>query len=392
MNFDFSQENFFDNHTHVLDMDKFHVTEEEFLRYYCHGPKYLKGEGGIPIPSPKALSCLREQGVIHMLVHYLSQKFHCEESLEAVIACRNESIKDKAHLEAYIKSLYDEEHITASILESELPMNDPLAACIPGWIFRLFRYEDVYFQLLKTEDSYHSLITKLKDRIEGAFREGFVGLKGHIAENCGMNIYFVDAQEAEKNFAQAKEGDVQAKRAVYYAMFSEILDLCGEFHASVHIHTGSTGMGKNNGVYQYDPILMVPFLGKGRYEKTDIVLLHGSYPFTRHAAMLAFNFSNIYVDMSQTLPWESLGMKTMFEEVIALAPHNRIIMGSGQHGCPETAWLAAKTAKAALEKVMEDITEQGMMSGEQARRSAKMILSENALKLYGVQGEEFKKI
>lgn len=384
MKFNFSQVDFFDNHTHVLDMDKFHVTEEEFLRYYCHGPKYIYSENGMMIPSSKAIGCLREQGVIHMLVHYLSRRFNCEETLEAVIACRNKAIKDKEHLEAYIQSLYEEEHIVASVLESELPMNDPLSGCIPGQVFRLFRYEDAYFRLLQTESTYYSLITKLKDRIQEAFREGFVGLKGHVAENCGMDIHFVDAEEAEKNLVLAKEGDYQAKRAVYYAMFSEVLDLCGELHASVHIHTGSTGMGKNNGVYQYDPILMVPFLGKGRYEKTNIVLLHGSYPFTRHAAMLSFNFSNIYVDMSQTLPWESLGMKTMFEEVIALAPHNRIIMGSGQHGCPETAWLAAKTAKAALAKVAEDITEQGMLSDKQAQRLSKMILSENALRLYGV--------
>lgn len=271
MKFDFSQENFFDNHTHILDMHKNNVSTEEFLRYYCHGPKYIQDEQGGVIPSRKAIECLKEQGVIHMLVHYLSQKFACEETLEEVITCRNERIKNGDKLKQYVKSLYDEEHIVASILESELPMDDPLSHCIPGRIFRLFRYEDVYFQLLKTENTYQNLITKLKDCIEKAFQNGFVGLKGHVAERYGMDIRYVDASEAEKNFPQAKAGEQQAERVVYYAMFSEILDLCGELKGSVHIHTGSTGMGKNNGVYQYDPILMVPFLGNGRYEKKQIL-------------------------------------------------------------------------------------------------------------------------
>lgn len=383
MEFDFSNENFFDNHTHVLDMDKKSITPEEFLRYYCHGPKHIKNEDGELIPSQKAIECLREQGVIHMLVHYLSERFECEESLEAVIRCRNRVTETEEGLRGYIRSLYADQHIVASVLESELPMGDPLSKCIPGRIFRLFRFEDVYFALLKTEDTYTGLIKKLKDAIQEAVKQGFMGIKGHIAERCGLDVFYADAVQAEKHFQAAKRGGTEALRTVYYAMFEEVLSLCGELHISVHIHTGSTGMGKSNGVYEYDPVQMIPFLADGRHEGTDIVLLHGSYPFTRHAAMMAFNFPNIYVDISQTLPWEALGFACMLQEIVALAPHNRIILGSGQHGCCETAWMAAKSSKAAMAKVMADLTEQGLMSKAQAVRTAKMILSENALRLYG---------
>ena len=46
------------------------------------------------------------------------------------------------------------------------------------------------------------------------------------------------------------------------------------------------------------------------------------------------------------------------------------------------AWLAAKIAKSALAEVLGRMTDQNLLSGEQALRSARMVLSENALRLY----------
>ena len=382
MKFDFSKEKFYDNHTHVLDMEKFHVTEEEFLRYYCHGPKYIKAADGSVIPSEKALECLANQGIILTLVRYMSEKFGCTPTLSEVIRCRNEATRDAEHLRSYIQELYDSENIFASTLESELPMGAPLSTCIPGRLVRLLRYEDVYDRLMREEHSYSAMIEKLKSAIIDAMAAGFMGVKGHIAERCGMNAFHVSAEEAEKLYPDAQAGNAEAKRSVYYAMFHEVMVLCGALHVPVHIHTGSTGMGKHVSVYPHDPVLMAPFLREGQYENTDLVFLHGGYPFTRNAAMMAFNFSNVYVDISQTLPWESLGIAPMLEEILALAPHNRILCGSGQHGCPETAWAAAKVAKAALASVMEKLVSQGLLSENQAVRSARMVLSENAIRLY----------
>ncbi len=384
MKFDFSQYNFYDNHTHVLDMDKPVVTVDQFLKSYNHGPMSSRDEDGAKFPSRKHLDTLRDLPMVLMLVHFMAERFGCEETVEAVVEARNQAIGGTEEgIRKYVQSLYDEEHIVSSTLESELPMGDPLTTCIPNHVNRLFRFEDVYFDLLKKESSFETLLEKLEASITDAISQGFMGIKGHIAEKCGMNAYLVTPDEAERCFMKAKEGDREAFRAVYYAMFDQILYLCAELDISIHIHTGSTGMRSNTTVYSHDPVLLAPFLSDGRHEKTNIVMLHGGFPFTRNAAIMAYNFPNIYVDFSQTLPWQGLGFAAMLKEVIGQAPHSRIMLGSGQHGAFEGAWAAAKSSKIAMARVMSDLVNDGLLSEKRAEESARMVLSENARRLYG---------
>ena len=383
MLFDFSNENFYDNHTHVLDMNKPVITVDQFLKSYNHGTMSARDENGAKFPSAKHLSSLRELPMVLQLVHFMAERFGCEETVEAVVEARNKAIGGTEEgIRKYVQSLYDEEHIVASTLESELPWGDPLTACIPNKVNRLFRFEDVYFELLKSEETFASLMTKLEEAIRTAVSQGFMGIKGHIGERYGFDAYLVTPQEAEKAFRDAKAGNYEAQRAVYYAMFDQILYLCAELGISIHVHTGSTGMRSHKGVYKRDPVLLAPFLGDTRHEKTNIVLLHGAFPFTRNAAIMAYNFCNIYVDFSQTLPWQGMGMAAMFKEVLAQAPHNQILLGSGQHGAFEGSWAAAKASKIALAKVFSDFVEDGYMSKERALKSARQVLSENALRLY----------
>ncbi|MBQ9047319.1 MAG: amidohydrolase family protein [Solobacterium sp.] len=384
MKFDFSQENFYDNHTHVLDMDKPEVSVDWFIKSYNHGPMTSRDETGAKFPSEKHLGTIRELPMLLMLTHFMAERFGCEETIEAVVEARNHEIGGTEEgIRKYMQALYDEEHIVSSTLESELPMGDPLTLCIPNHVNRLFRFEDVYFSLLKSEVSFASLMEKLKKSIVDAKAAGFVGIKGHIAEKCGMDAYLVTPEEAEHCFHDARAGDREAFRAVYYCMFDQILYLTGELGMSFHIHTGSTGMRGTPGVHKHDPALLAPFLLDGRHENADIVMLHGGFPYTRQAALMAYNFPNIYIDFSQTLPWQGMGFAAMLKEVIGQAPHNRIMLGSGQHGAFEAAWAASKASKTALARIMEELVDDGLISEERAVRSARQILSENARRLYG---------
>jgi hypothetical protein len=68
-----------------------------------------------------------------------------------------------------------------------------------------------------------------------------------------------------------------------------------------------------------------------------------------------------------------------------MAPLSKLMIGSGGHGIPEIAWLSAKTAKIALRKVLGDSVELGLMGAKQAESAGKMILHENAARLYNIK-------
>jgi hypothetical protein len=68
-----------------------------------------------------------------------------------------------------------------------------------------------------------------------------------------------------------------------------------------------------------------------------------------------------------------------------MAPLSKLMIGSGGHGTPEIAWLAAKTAKIALRQTLVDAVRLGLMTEVQAMRAGRMILHDNAARLYGLE-------
>ena len=150
----------------------------------------------------------------------------------------------------------------------------------------------------------------------------------------------------------------------------------------LNIHSGSTGFKKRTDFYQVDPILMAPYLKKHKFYATKIVFLHESFPFTRNAAIMAYNFPNVYLDLSQTLPWQSLLFPRCLEDALSITPHDKIVLGTGQHWYAEMAWIASYIAKRSMERVMTTFVEDGLLSEAQAKRSARLVLGENGMKLY----------
>lgn len=383
MKFDFSKEAYFDNHTHVLYTDKLTVTPEEFAVNYYHGVRDLRGENGKMQVSSEAVSHLPYQGVIMMLTHAMAEKFGCEPTIEAAAAKRNSLTTTPEALKEYTKMLYEDENIIGTMLDAPDPMNVPVGDCFPCKVYRLFRYEDLFFDLLKTEENFEELLKKFLAGVRRAAADGFAGLKGHIGEKCTFHLRDVSEEEAQAAFAKAKAGDKDSVTAVYYAMFSHLLELCGVLGIPIHLHTGTTGFKTRTDVDTLDPIYMAPYLKKERFARTKIVLLHGSFPNTRNAAWLAYNFPNVYVDLSQTQLWQGVLASRILEDTLSCAPHDKIILGTGQHWYCEMVWLAAKIAKRSLADVMGRLVDMNLFSVSQAEESARMILSKNALKLYG---------
>ena len=381
--FDFSAEAFYDNHTHRLFTDKPVVSVKDFAVNYYHGVRDTFDEKGEECPSDTAFAHMRSQSVIQTLVHAFSSRFGCEPTLEGVTAFRNDHAKTPEALKAYTAMLYKDANVCGTTLDCELPMGDPLTQCFPCPVNRLFQYENVFTDQLKTAASFKELAENVLAAIAQAAREGFAGLKGHIGEKFGgMAVRELSDAEAEKAFAAAKAGDKEAVNNVYHALFPQILTISAELNLPLNIHSGSTGFKKRTDFYQVDPILMAPYLKKHKFYATKIVFLHESFPFTRNAAIMAYNFPNVYLDLSQTLPWQSLLFPRCLEDALSITPHDKIVLGTGQHWYAEMAWIASYIAKRSMERVMTTFVEDGLLSEAQAKRSARLVLGENGMKLY----------
>jgi uncharacterized protein len=376
-----------DHHSHPYDLKKVTLDPESLARIFFHGT------GDLPTPGVEkarhwgATDDLRfhflHMGVVQTMVCQLSKVLGCPAELGAVALERNR--RTSVSFADYAKLLYQDAGIVASVLDTGLPKNDPLLDLMPGKRLRLFQMEPPMQKLLEKSGSYQELLRGYQESLDRSVRQdGFVGVKCHLAERVGFGVQPVSTAEAEAVFPAAKAGDAEAYKRLYVAVFTATLLQCQELKVPVHLHTGMTGGFWNGPIHHADPFLLAPFLRQPKFLQTRIVLLHAAYPWIQHAAELAHSLPHVWVDLAWTTPWISLRIVECFRDAVGIAPLSKLTIGSGGHETPEIAWLAAKISKIGLGEVLGDAVRLGLMTQKQAEGAARMILHDNAARLYGL--------
>ncbi len=381
-----------DNHCHVLEPDKKIIEPIRLAREFFHGMADIPTPGVAKAKLWGATDDLHfhfpYMGVVLTAVCQLGKLFGCEPELEAVTAERNRRAA-AAGLAGYAKLLYEDAGIVASVMDSGLPINDPILDLTPGTKLRLLQMDPLLRNLLKSCGSYSELIRSFQESVERAIRQDeFVGIKSHLGELVGFGAAPVEADEAERIYPAAAAGDADAFKGLYMAVWLAAMLQCQELQIPLHIHTGFTGGLWNGPIANTDPFLLVPILRQPRFLQTRLVLLHGSYPWIQHASAMAHAFPHVWVDIGWTTPWISQRIVECYRDLIGMAPVSKLMIGSGGHGSPEISWLAAKTAKMALGEVLSDAVRLGLMAEKDAEKTGRMVLHDNAARMYGLKSEK----
>jgi hypothetical protein len=190
-------------------------------------------------------------------------------------------------------------------------------------------------------------------QVAGARERGFVALKTIIAYRGGLDL----------------EALPEAVRVRLLAALEANRD--GADPVPVQIHTGFG-----------DPDLLLPLARPGylkplfeRFPETSFVLLH-CYPFVREAGWLASVYPNVFLDLSLTIPFVSRPAAAL-AEAVELAPLSKLLYASDAVRAPELYLLSAVWWRDALAQVLSEL-----LSAPAAEAGARMILRENALRLY----------
>ena len=378
---DFSSIPMYENHTHGLDV-KAQYTPMEIWPFYLHGIKE-----GVPYRDVTAedmvLSNSVNLGLTRSVICMISQYLNCEATPEAVLEARNKLVS-KIGPREYSARLYRDANIMGTTVDMPWPLGDEREKEFGCPAYRLFRIEPLFDELLNTSAFYGEMCERFEAVVNKAIDTGYIGFKAHPGERYSFALRHVNAEEAEAAFAE--RSTFEGEKTVYYALLARLLKICEQRNSIVHVHTGNSGSPLlNQYLDRCNPMLMIPFLNDPEYRCVPIALLHGDYPSIRVAAEMSHMYPNVYIDLSWTLPWVGLEFKQILRSVLAIAPHSKILLGSGQNHIPEFSWVAARIARKSLEDVMNEYVKDGMLTTEQARESAEMLLSGNAKRLYGLK-------
>jgi predicted TIM-barrel fold metal-dependent hydrolase len=217
-------------------------------------------------------------------------------------------------------------------------------------------------------------------------KAGAVAEKFEMAYLRSLAIGNPQKSAAEKVYTTGS-GDY---RALQDYIFRFIATECGRLGMAVHFHTGAGGGGYFD-VGGSNPMLLEPLFNDPALRKTNFVMLHGGWPFTRLETALLTK-PNAYLDFSaQTFmnyphdtaaairAWlEYVPEKVMFAtDAYPFAPPD--------NGWEEAAYIANQAGREALGMALTSMLRDNEITHDRAVELAHLVLRDNARKLYGLK-------
>jgi hypothetical protein len=210
---------------------------------------------------------------------------------------------------------------------------------------------------------------------------------GALAEKFEMSylrsLSVGNPSKAEAEAAWAGKGEY---RALQDYIFRFIATECGRLGMAVHIHTGA-GSGGYYDVAGSSPMLLEPLFNDPTLRRTNFVMLHGAWPFSGYVTAL-IEKPNVWVDISmQALLISRDELASTLRSWLEYVPE-KVLFGtdaypySEEQGWQETAVASSRAGRAALKLALTQMVRENEITEERAEELARMVLRDNARKLY----------
>ncbi len=324
-----------------------------------------------------------------------------ERGEENIIMERQRRIKSDPS--GYIQMLFDEAGIETLLVDSgypfkefvgyEIDLND-FSEMIGRDVHEIFRIEVAIHGLLKGLAPYDRAIEDFRAQIEEAVTSGCIALKSVIAYRTGLAVKNWEGGAAKQAWGEmtsmvrdGKKPSVvlsernERNKSVYDTFLRVGVEEARRLGVPLQIHTG-IGDSPSMDLRNANPSQLYDLLQNPVAQEASIVLTHGGYPYIEEAAFLANAYPNLYIDLSETIPFVSVGLRGRLLTLLEMAPTTKIMYGSDGFNIPELYWFSAIQTKKALASTLEELTRHEGLGEENAMRIGENFLAGNARRLY----------
>jgi len=228
--------------------------------------------------------------------------------------------------------------------------------------------------------------------LERQKRNGAVAIKFEAAYLRKLDFDDPDEGRARMiyaRFVRGGEPPASGYKVLQDFLFYYIAREAGRLGMAIHIHciSGAGGFYRQSGS---NPLLLESAFNDPALRKTNFVVVHGGYPFTKEMGSL-MSKPNVYADFSaQTFFTYPRELSETLRNWMEFYP-DKILFGTDAFAFDpavdwgEVAWLSNTTARQALALALTGMMNDGEIDRARAVELAHMVLHDNAAKLYGLK-------
>jgi hypothetical protein len=383
---DFSAYPIIDHHCHPWSEDTKEITKETFIN--------LMNMGGL-----SAEEARDPENVVHseftpmgrQILHLMAEFLGCSPKLSDVIEARNkraaknywgycgELFYDAGIEGLFVDDGYSEVSVGSGLARNNLEEFEELLT-VP--MRRVARIEPRFQTAVDESSSFDDFVARFDQSLEDAARkQRVIAFKSVIAYRSGLHIENPTDDEVRKDYERSKATRARDVKHIRDWYVRRVISRCKDLGTTFHIHAG---MGDIDVVFdKCNPMQLYGLLKDPETRNTKVFLVHGGYPFSQEAAFYANALKNVYVDLSEMIPFASVpGAIEKTTQILDMAPPARVVFGSDGVVIPEIHWAGAKIGRRVLEESLSTFVRTGVYDEDEAHQAAKMVLAENARRVY----------
>jgi len=258
---------------------------------------------------------------------------------------------------------------------------DELGAIAPVRLRRVARADNFIRDLLRQQDSWSSFFCRYQEELDAAIQDGAIAFKSVIAYRTGLDVQPVSEAEAQRDFEAHRLQPERAQKVFRDFLLCHTMDVARERGLWMHIHAA---VGDPDIVYERaNPAQLYPLLHSERFRANQVVLVHGGWPWVGEAAAMVAILPNVYLDLSEGALFGMPNVRQRIMEALEACPYAKILYGA-DGSLPEAVWIGARRFKNVLGRVLAELADEGFCSRREAVQVARLILHDNAARLYAL--------
>ncbi len=234
----------------------------------------------------------------------------------------------------------------------------------------------------------------LKQAMEKSFEQslaiGMVTVKSTVAYARELGFAEVSEADASRDFERMAGGKVEMPegfrarrerpfRKLEDHLFHHLCRLAEEHGMPFQIHTGILA-GNGAFIHNTRPVGLTNLFYL--YPRVKFDLLHISYPYTGELASMAKLFPNVHIDFTWAHIISPGVSRRALHEFLDTVPVNKIFGFGGDYRYPELSYAHLVMARGNIARVLAERVEDGIFSEAEALRVARLLLHDNAARVF----------